>query len=105
MDEVSVVILPAGVIEVPSGVATVASHSVSGSAQGQIDALDLSPLPAEEQVNVRSLLEKYTSCLCMMAISHEIPLLDDVTVLQRNRHISPSDYEVVNEQINNLSPM
>lgn len=42
LDEVGVVSLPAGVTEVPSTMAIVASQSVSDSVPGQIDAVDLS---------------------------------------------------------------
>lgn len=41
-----VVSLPTGVTEVPSGVATVGSQSVSRTVPDQIEAMDLSPLPA-----------------------------------------------------------
>lgn len=61
LDEVGVVSLPAGVTEVPSTMATATSQSVSDSVPDQIDAVDLSPLPAAEQGKVKSLLTKYTS--------------------------------------------
>lgn len=110
LEKVSVVSLPAVVTEVSSSVATVASQSISESVQGQIEALDLSTLPAEEQGKVRSLLQKYSFVFsahdgdlgCTDLISHEIPLLDDTLVHQRYQHIPLSDYEMVKEHINNL---
>ena len=110
LNEVTVVSLPTGVSEVPSTVATVASQSVSASVPEQIAAMDLSSLPAEEQVKVRSLLTKYAPVFaahdgdlgCTNLIAHDIPLLDNAPVRQRYRRIPPSDYEVVKEHINKL---
>lgn len=39
---------------------------------------------------------------CTNLISHDIPLLDDVPVRQRYRHIPPSEYEAVKAHINQL---
>ena len=39
---------------------------------------------------------------CTDLISHDIPLVHDVLVRQRYRHIPPSEYEVVKEHINQL---
>lgn len=83
--------MPAGVTEVPSNVATVASQSVSASVPEQIAAMDLSSLPAGEQGKVRSLLTKYTLVFsahdgdlgCTNLIAHNIPLLDNVPVRQQ----------------------
>lgn len=62
LDEVCVVSLPAGVVEVPSHVATVALHSASLSVQDQLENMDLTSFPFEAQAGVMSLLAKYT-CL------------------------------------------
>lgn len=62
LDKVCVVSLPAGVVEVPSQVATVALHSASPSVQDQLENMDLTSLPFEAQAGVMSLLAKYT-CL------------------------------------------
>lgn len=110
LDEVRVVSLPAGVTEVPTLVATVASQSVSPPVQDSIAAIDLGHLPAEVQDKVRALLGQYSSIFsahdgdlgCTDLISHEIPLLDDVPVKQRYRRIPPSEYEVVKDHINQL---
>ncbi|XP_054872643.1 uncharacterized protein LOC129350363 [Amphiprion ocellaris] len=110
LEEVHIVSLPAGVTEVPSGVATMASHLVSTTVTDQVEAIDLSSLPVNEQCQVRSLLRKYTSVFsahdgdlgCTNLLSHDIPLLDEVPVRQRYRRIPPSEYEVVKEHINQL---
>lgn len=110
LDEVCVVSLPAGVTEVPSQVATVASHSASLTVKDQLGAMDLSSLPSEAQTGVKSLLEKYTSVFsshegdlgCTNLIAHDIPLLDDVPIRQRYRRIPPSEYEEVKQHINQL---
>lgn len=110
LDEVRVVSLPAGVTEVPSDVAIVASQTVAPAVPEQIAAMDLSSLPAGEQDKVKSLLSKYSSVFsahdgdlgCTDLIAHDIPLLDDVPVRQRYRRIPPSEYEVVKEHINQL---
>lgn len=39
---------------------------------------------------------------CTNLISHDIPLVDDTPVRQRYRRITPSEYEVVKEHINQL---
>ena len=110
MEDVDGVSLPSGVMEVPLVAATVASQSVSGSVQDQIETMDLSVLSAEDQTKVRSLLMKYASVFsahdgdlgCTNLIAHDIPLLDEVPVRQRYRRIPPSDYEVVKKHINKL---
>ncbi|XP_035796548.1 retrovirus-related Pol polyprotein from transposon 412 [Amphiprion ocellaris] len=110
LDEVNVVSLPAGVTEVPFGLATVASQSVYTSVPEQIATMDLSSLPAGEQGQVRALLTKYASVFaahegdlgCTNLIAHDIPLLDDTPVRQRYRRISPSDYELAKEHIHQL---
>lgn len=110
LDEVSVVSLPAGVIEVPSSTATMASQSAHPTMPDQIEALDLSALPPSEQDQVKSLLRRYESVFsahdgdlgCTDLITHDIPLLDDIPVRQRYRRIPPSEYEVVKEHINQL---
>ena len=58
LEDVNVVSLPSGVVEIPSVVATMASQSVSGSVQDQIETMDLSVLSAEEQ----------TRCPCSAAL-------------------------------------
>ncbi|XP_065325766.1 uncharacterized protein LOC135932296 [Pelmatolapia mariae] len=110
LEDVYVVSLPAGVTEIPSNVATMASHTATPTVQDQMARIDLSKLSAEEQGQVRSLLKKYSSVFsahdtdlgCTNLISHDIPLLDDIPVRQRYRRIPPSDYEVVKEHINQL---
>nr|XP_043898190.1 uncharacterized protein LOC122779681 [Solea senegalensis] len=107
--EVCVVSLPSGIKEVPSYLATVASQAVVPTLQDQIDVVDLSALPAEEQKEARHLLWKYASVFsahdgdlgCTNLIAHEIPLLDDTPIHQRYRRIPPSEYEV-KEHINQL---
>lgn len=56
--EVSVVSLPAGITEVPSGVAIVVSQSFAEPVEAQIDALDLSHLSVEQQVRASSLFQQ-----------------------------------------------
>lgn len=110
LDNVNVVSLPAGVTEISSVAASVSSHSAASSATDPIAAIDLSPLSPEEQLEVRSLLMKYSSVFaandqdlgCTNLITHDIPLLDDVPVRQRYRRIPPSEYELVKEHINQL---
>lgn len=97
LEEVRVVSLPAGVTEVPSQVATMASHSASSTLHEQIGEVDLSSLPAEGQGRVKALLEKYAPVFsshdgdlgCTNLIAHDIPLLDDVPIRQRYKRISP----------------
>lgn len=110
LDKVRVVSLPTGVTEVPSVVATVRSQAVSSGVQDQIEIMDLSSLPAEEQGWVRSFLQEYISVFashdgdlgCTDLIAHDIPLLDEVPVQQRHRRIPPSEYELVKDHINQL---
>lgn len=110
LEEVQVVSLPAGVLEVPSALATMASQVVSEAVPDQVEALDLSALPANDRGKVQSLLRRYSSVFsahegdlgCTNLISHDIPLLDDVPVRQHYRRIPPSDYEVVKDHINQL---
>ncbi|KAG1952465.1 interleukin-1 receptor accessory protein-like 1-A [Pimephales promelas] len=110
LDGVCVVSLPTGVTEVPSGAATVASQTAVSTMQEQIDTMDLSCLSVEEQGQVKSLLERYSSVFsahdgdlgCTNLIAHDIPLLDNVPVRQRHRRIPPSEYETVKEHIHQL---
>ncbi|TWW67306.1 Retrovirus-related Pol polyprotein from transposon opus [Takifugu flavidus] len=110
LDEGCIVSMPAGVIEVPTSVATSASQAVSDVTPDLVEAIDLSALPVEDQGRVQSLLRQYASVFsshegdlgCTSLISHDIPLLDDVPVRQRHRRIPPSEYEVVKEHINQL---
>lgn len=111
---VHVVSLPAGVSEVPTVAATVASQavdSVQPTIQEQIAQLDLSSsLSSAEQGQVRALLEQFDTVFsahdadlgCTNLLSHDIPLLDDVPVRQRYRRIPPSDYDMVKAHINQL---
>lgn len=62
LDTVNVVSLPSGVTEVPSGIATMSSHTVSPTVPQQVGEMDLSSLSADQQSQVRSLLGQYT-CL------------------------------------------
>ena len=110
LDAVNVVSLPPGVSEVPSCVAMLSSQTVAPTAQQQAEDVDLSPLSAEEQLQVRSLLRQYAPVFsahdgdlgCTRLISHYIPVVDDAPVRQRYRRIPPSEYEVVKEHINQL---
>lgn len=105
----SVVSLPAEVKEVRAATATVFSLEAS-AIQDRIEALDLSPLSERVQHDVRLLLHKYSSVFyshdtdlgCTTLMSHDIPLLDEIPVRQRYRHIPPSEYETVKAHINQL---
>ncbi|KAI3362646.1 hypothetical protein L3Q82_001630 [Scortum barcoo] len=107
---VNVVSLPSEVTEVPLDVATVSSQVVLPSVQQQVEDIDLSSLPPQEQGQVRSLLRQYTPVFsthegdlgCISLIFHDIPLVDDVPVRQCYRRIPPSEYEVAKEHINQL---
>ncbi|CAM4713469.1 unnamed protein product [Leuciscus chuanchicus] len=110
--EAYVISLPTGVVEVDPVVATVQSLSLETASPlaQQIESVDWSVLSKEEQVQVRTLLQKYQVVFsaherdlgCTRLISHDIPLLDDTPVRQRYRRIPPSDYEVVKTHINQL---
>ncbi|XP_076847994.1 uncharacterized protein LOC143493459 [Brachyhypopomus gauderio] len=110
LSTVSIVSLPRDVVEVHSVTANPSSPSPALSVEERIGAVDLSPLSAEEQAEVRALLVKYSSVFsahegdlgCTTLISHEIPLLDQTPVRQRYRRIAPSDYEAVKTHINQL---
>ncbi|KAL7868535.1 hypothetical protein SRHO_G00099190 [Serrasalmus rhombeus] len=107
---IQVVSLPTGITEVRSTIATVSSQVAASSAQNGVEAVDLSTLTDQEQGEVRSLLRKHSSVFsahdgdlgCTNLIEHEIPLLDQVPVRQRHRHIPPSDYELVKAHIDQL---
>lgn len=111
LDTVNVVSFPRGVTEIPSEVATVSAQTASSPpVQQQVDDVDLSSLPNEDQNKVRSLLNQYVSVFsthdgdlgCTNLVSHDIPLVDDIPVRQRYRRIPPSEYEVVKDHINQL---
>ncbi|XP_077378012.1 uncharacterized protein LOC144019084 [Festucalex cinctus] len=105
-----VVSLPTGVSEVQPFTATVSLQESTISTPKEAPQVDLSMLTGEEQVEVRSVLQKYSSVFsvhdgdlgCTNLISHNIPLLDDVPVRQRYRRIPPSEYEDVKAHINQL---
>ena len=105
-----VVSLPAGVTEVEPTLVTISSQTAAPSVPNRIESLDLSTLPVQEQMNVKSLLYRYQSVFsahdgdlgCTILLSHDIPLLDDVPVRQRYRRIPPSEYEAVKAHINQL---
>jgi len=107
LEKVNVFSLPAGITDIPSTVATVASHTAVPTVTNQIEGLDLSSLSPGEQDQVRSLLRKYSPIFsaydgdlgCTDLLSHDIPLLDET---QRYRRVPPSDYEAVKEHINQL---
>lgn len=109
LDHVNVASMPAGVDEVSGFTARAASQLVSTVAD-QVDAVDLSGVPPEEQGSARALLRKYTTIFaasdhdlgCTTRITHDIPLLNDTPVRQRHRRIPPSEYENVKEHINKL---
>ncbi len=110
LSRAQVVSLPTGVTEVRLTTATVSSQVASSSTSGVAPQVDLSMLTEEEQVEVRSLLQEYSSVFathdgdlgCTNLISHDIPLLNDVPVRQRYRRIPPSVYEAVKAHINQL---
>ncbi|XP_062844567.1 retrovirus-related Pol polyprotein from transposon 412 [Trichomycterus rosablanca] len=111
LSTVSIVSLPRDVVEVHSVTATICSQSPAPlSVEEQIGAVDLSPLSAEGQAEVRALLLRYSSVFsahegdlgCTTLISHDIPLLDQTPVRQRYRRLAPSDYEAVKTHINQL---
>lgn len=86
--------------------ATVSSQSVTSSVQDKINALDLTALTEEEQVQVRSLLQKYSGVFSShvgdIGCTNHIPLVDEVPVCQRYRHIPPSEYEAAKAHIQQL---
>ena len=110
LSSAQVVSLPTGVTEVRPTTATVSSHIASSSTSGVTPRIDLSMLTEEEQAEVRSVLEEYSSVFathegdlgCTNLMSHDIPLLDDVPVRQRYRRIPPSEYEAVKAHIHQL---
>ncbi|KAI4897396.1 hypothetical protein NFI96_007157 [Prochilodus magdalenae] len=103
-----VISLPSGVEEERFTTATMSSQAVASPVQ--LESLDLSMLSEQEQVEVRSLLQRYQTVFsahesdlgCTNLISHDIPLLDEVPVRQRYRRVPPSEYEVVKAHINQL---
>lgn len=105
-----VVSLPAGVSEVSTTTATVSSQTATSSVQDRVEAVDLSALDPEDQAEVRSLLQEYSTVFsahdgdlgCTNLITHEIPLLESVPIRQRYRRIPPSEYEAVKAHINQL---
>lgn len=110
LDSARAVSLPAGVAEVSSIDAAVAGQGASSPVSDQIESINLSHLPPEYRDAARSLLRKHVSVFsshdqdlgCTNLISHDIPLLDDIPIRQRHRHIPPSEYEVVKDHINQL---
>ena len=90
--------------------ATVTSQMVALSVSAQIDEIDLSVLAASDQEQVRNLLRQFRGIFashdgdlgCTNLISHQIPLVDDVPVRQRYRHIPPSEYEMAKAHIYQL---
>ncbi|KAL7878193.1 hypothetical protein SRHO_G00048360 [Serrasalmus rhombeus] len=115
LSQAQVVSLPAGVTEVVSEVPTVVALAQAQVAQvspilEQIEGLDLSSLSSEEQMRVKSLLQKYASAFsafegdlgCTGLLSHDIPLFDDAPMRQHYRRIPPSDYDAVKAHIRQL---
>lgn len=90
LSSAQVVSLPAGVTEMRPITASVSSQAAAGVAQGGVESVDLSALTAQDQMEVRELLQKYRTVFstqegdlgCTNLISHEIPLLDDTPVRQ-----------------------
>ncbi len=110
---VHVVSLPAGVTEVrptTTNVYSQATLAAISTISERIAAVDLTALPELEQGKVKAVLRKYQTVFseydgdlgCTSLISHDIPLLDDVSVRQRHRRVPPSEYEVVRAHINQL---
>lgn len=59
LSSAQVIPLPPRVTEVRPSTATVFSQVASGSVQGKAEAVDLSALAEQEQMEVRALLQKY----------------------------------------------
>lgn len=72
--------------------------------------LTWSTLPPKQQEDARTLLEKYHSAFsssdgdlgCTDLLQHTIPLLDDIPVRQRYRHLPPTQYDLVKSHIQEL---
>lgn len=105
-----VVSLPWGMTEVRLTTASVSAQGATSVAQDRLASVDLATLPEEDQREVRSLLQWYSSIFsthdgdlgCSNLISHNIPLLDDAPVWQRYRRLPPSEYEEEKSHINQL---
>lgn len=108
LNAAQVVSLLAGATEVVSLTARVSSQAATTSEVDKLGSQDLSELPKQDQTGVRSLLQKYSSVFAAhdgdlgytKLLSHGIPLLDDVPVLQRYRRIPPLDYGAVKAHVN-----
>lgn len=76
----------------------------------QVQKLTFSHLNAEQEGQVRALLNKYVTVFAQSdedlgytdLIEHEIPLLDDVPIRQRYRRLPPSQYDEVKKHIKHL---
>lgn len=105
-----IISFPAGITEVRSNVATISAQATTSLPLDKFQSVDLSAMSADEQQQVRDLLQKYNSVFsahdsdlgCTNLLAHDIPLLDDAPVRQRYRRIPPSEYETVKAHINQL---
>lgn len=102
----------AGTIEESVRTQAVISSQVAGvdKVANAVHDLDLSQLSPTDQVQLRMLLQKYSSVFaagegdmgCTGLITHEIPLLDSVPICQRYRRIPLADYEMIKQHIHQL---
>lgn len=61
-------------------------------------------------LSVHFLFQKYTQVFsahdgdlgCTNLITHNVPLLDDIPVRQRDRRIPPAEYELAKDHVNQL---
>lgn len=111
LDTVNIVSLPSSVTEVPMGLPTMSSETVSSTVPQQVEDVDLSSLSADNRFKQGHCLKNTMLYVfaandgdlgCTNLISHDTPLVDDVPVKQRYRRIPPSDNELVKEHINQL---
>ncbi|KAL6462446.1 hypothetical protein MHYP_G00288680 [Metynnis hypsauchen] len=111
LSSVQVVSLPPGVTKVRSTTATVSSQLAASSAQNGIEAVDLSALTDQEQKEVKSLLQKYSSIFsadegylgCRNLIEQEIALLDNVLVWQSKTRKDAFPLPRIEESLDALS--
>lgn len=91
-------------------VAFIRSVEAAATPSSLFEDLSWPNLTESEQFEAKSLLQKYSdtfSCNeallgCTDLIEHEIPLIDDTPVRQRNRRLPPSQYDVVKVHIQEL---
>ena len=77
----------------------------------QIETADLSGLAQSDQDKDRSMLRQHASVFatsnsdlgCTNLFAHDMPLVDEVPIRQRNRQIHQSDYDKVRAHIRQLT--